>query len=210
MGASADAAARRQTASAALRHAIRVEILTVANERPISPARFVDELLKPRPIGFEQKKQALSHVAYHFRELQKAGCIEIVEVIPRRGASEHVYRGTLRAHFTDEEWADLDLEERHRISTIALQGLLARIEGSILADTFDAREDRWLAWTAAKLDDRGWAEMTTTIAANFAELERIRGESEARLEESGATPTPVTFGMLGFESPPSGDQPDSA
>ncbi len=210
MGASPDAATRRQTASAALRHAIRVEILTVANERPISPARFVDELLTPKPIGFEQKKQALSHVAYHFRELQKAGCIEIVEVIPRRGASEHVYRGTLRAHFNDEEWSDLDIDERRRISTVALQGLLARIEGSIMAGSFDDREDRWLAWTAAKLDDRGWAEMTTTIAANYAELERIREEAEARLGESGAAPIPATFGMLGFESPPSGDQVDSA
>jgi hypothetical protein len=44
--------------------------------------------------------------------------------------------------------------------------------------------------------------MLTTIAANFAELERIREESEARLEEVEGEPIPVVFGMLGFEAPP--------
>jgi hypothetical protein len=201
---------RPTTASAAIKHPTAIQILVVANERSISPARYVEEYLEPRPVGFEEVKKALSHVSYHFRALEKAGCLEIVENIPRRGAVEHVYTGTARAYFSNEEWAEMPVSVRRKISTTMLQGLIARTEAAILTGTFDARDDRWLAWTVAKLDDRGWAEMTTTIAANFAELERIRLESEARLGETGATPIPATFGMLGFESPSSGDQPDSA
>jgi hypothetical protein len=194
-------AIRKTTASAALRHPMAVQILTVANEVPVSPSRFVEDFMEPRPTDYEEIKRALSHVAYHFRALLTAGCLEIVEQIPRRGAVEHVYAGTARASFEGEEWAELSQAERCKISTTTLQGLVARIESAMLRHTFDTRDDRWLAWTAAKLDDRGWAEMVTTIAANFAELERIREESEARLSETEDSGIPTTFGMLGFESP---------
>jgi hypothetical protein len=192
---------RKSTASSALSHPIAIQILVVANDRPVSPSRFVEDFLEPRPEGSDQIKKALSQSSYHFRALEKAGCLEIVENIPRRGAVEHVYSGTSRAYFSDEEWAELPQLTRCKISTTMLQGLIARTESAMLAHTFDARGDRWLAWTAAKLDDRGWAEMTTTLAANFGELERIREESEARLAETEGEPIPATFGMLGFESP---------
>ena len=82
-------------------------------------------------------------------------------------------------------------------SARAMLALAAR-----LSHTLDARDDRWLAWTAAKLDEHGWADMTTTIAA-FAELEQIRKDSEARLEETGGEAIPTTFALMGYESPPS-------
>lgn len=192
---------RKTTASSALRHPIAVQVLTAANDQPVSPSRFVEEFMEPHPANQEEFKRALSLVSYHFRALLAAGCLEVVERIPRRGALEHVYSGTARASFEDEEWAELSQAERCKISTTTLQGLIARTESAMLADTFDTRDDRWLAWTAAKLDERGWAEMTTTIAANFAELERIRKEAEARLSETEGECIPVTFGMLGFESP---------
>lgn len=48
----------------------------------------------------------------------------------------------------------------------------------------------------------GWSEMITTISANFAALEQIRQDAEARLAETDGDPIPATFAMLGFESPP--------
>ncbi|MBS1842940.1 MAG: hypothetical protein JST53_00855 [Actinobacteria bacterium] len=192
---------RKATASSALRHPMAIQIVVAANDQPVSPSRFVEEVMQPRPADYSEEKRALSHVAYHFRALAKAGCLEVVESIPRRGAVEHVYAGTARATFDTEEWAELPQEERCKISTATLQALIARVENAMLTHTFDSRDDRWLAWTAAKLDERGWAEMTTTIAANFAELERIREESEARLTETEGESIPATFAMLGFESP---------
>jgi DNA-binding transcriptional ArsR family regulator len=37
-------------------------------------------------------EQTVGAVAYHFRQLNKLGFIEICDEIPRRGATEHVYR----------------------------------------------------------------------------------------------------------------------
>jgi hypothetical protein len=45
------------------------------------------------PVGAARELDAsLGALAYHFRQLHKLGFIEICDTIPRRGATEHVYR----------------------------------------------------------------------------------------------------------------------
>jgi len=197
---------RKATALGVLTHPLAVQILTVCNEEVISPSRFVEERFRPRPKTEKEFRNALSQVSYHFRCLGKAGLIELDVMVPRRGAFEKLWKGKARAQFSDEEWAEIEPDERGRISTVTWQGWVARVEVSMLTGRFDARENRSIAWTAARLDERGWAEMTATITASYAELEQIREDSEARLAEAdgidgGETPIPVTFGMMGFESP---------
>src|SRR4051812_44755325 len=89
-----------QTICAALKHPMRVRILEVLNEGPKSPSQFVAEGLVPKEL-FSSYAQVLSLVSYHFRELEKEGCLEVVRSIPRRGAVEHVYEGKARVYFTD-------------------------------------------------------------------------------------------------------------
>lgn len=124
---------KKTTASSALKHPVAIEILVIANEQRLSPSQFVEEFMEPRPVELEEVKRALSHVSYHFRALAAAGCLEIVERIPRRGSFEHIYVGTARAYFSDEEWARLPQLERYRISTTMLQGLVARAESDARA-----------------------------------------------------------------------------
>jgi DNA-binding transcriptional ArsR family regulator len=193
----------RSTALSVLKHPLAVQVLTVCNEERMSPSTFVEERYRPRPATEKEFKNSLSQVSYHFRCLEKAGLLELVDMIPRRGAFERVYSGTARAHFSDEEWAKVPEDERRRISTVTWQGLMARVESAMLGDSFDDRDDRWMAWTAGRLDERGWAEMVSVIAANYAKLEAIREDAEARLEETGEEPINATFGMMGFESPDS-------
>src|SRR6266487_1479331 len=88
-----------ETACAPLNHPLRVRILEVANTGDISPIQFVNEQLEPPGISFKNPQHALSHVSYHFRALEKAGCIEVIDTIQRRGATEHVYRGTVTVYF---------------------------------------------------------------------------------------------------------------
>jgi hypothetical protein len=192
---------RKGTALSALSHPLAVQILVACNEEEISPSRFVEQRIRPRPQTEKEFRNALSRCSYHFRALEEAGCVEMVDLVPRRGTFERIYKGKDRAHFSDEEWRKVPMEERHRISTTAWQGLMARVENAMQAETFDGRDDRWMAWTAGKLDEQGWAEMNATIAANYAELERIREDAEARLEETGEEPINTTFSMFGFESP---------
>jgi hypothetical protein len=147
-------------------------------------------------------KRALSHVSYHFNALKDAGCIKIADMIQRRGTYERVYVGTVRAEFDEDQWSELDDDEKCRITTIIWQGLVARTEAARLAHTIDKWDGRVMAWTAAELDGQGFGEAMDCMVQGYAELERIREDSEARLKETGEKGIPTTYAMLGFESPP--------
>lgn len=185
---------------AVLGHPIRVRILEILNEGPKSPSQFVEEGLVPKK-HYKSYEQALSFAAYHFRALEKADCLEIVDSIPRRGAMEHVYRGVARVYFTDEEFDAMPIEDRRRLSRISFQGLIARTGSAMQADTFDARTDRHLTWMPFGVDERGWKEMMASMSGCFGEIEQIRHDAQDRLAASGEKAVTVTFGMLGFESP---------
>ncbi|HET9197944.1 MAG TPA: winged helix-turn-helix domain-containing protein [Solirubrobacterales bacterium] len=185
----------------ALKHPLRVRILEILNEGPRSPSQFVEEGLIPKD-SFNSYQQALSLASYHFRELEKEGCLEIVESIPRRGAVEHVYRGLASIYVDDAEFEQLDRPSRVQLSRISLQGMIARADRAIAEDTFDARTDRHLTWVPMQLDERGWKEVIARLAATFAELTEIRRDASDRLAASGEEVIPATVAMLGFESPP--------
>jgi hypothetical protein len=52
-----------------------------------------------------------------------------------------------------------------------------------------------------KLDEQGWSEMTTALAAAFSEVEQIRTDAEARLVGNGKGGIATTCAMMGFPSP---------
>lgn len=181
-----------QRLAKALAHPLRVRILEVVNERPISPAAFTRELDGP----------PLSRVAYHFRVLEKHGCIECIEEVKRRGAMEHIYRGTRRALFGDSDWARLPMSIRSGVAGTVLDGLATRLTQAIEAGTFDARDDRHLSWLAMVLDEEGWAEFTDLLASTLTKAQELQVEATERMAKSGEVGFPVTFGAMAFESAP--------
>lgn len=192
---------RVETICAVLKHPLRVRILEVLNEGARSPSQFVEEGLIPKG-HFSSYQQALSLASYHFRELEKEGCLEVIDTIPRRGAVEHVYRGLARVFFNDSEFEETAPEDRRELSRISLQGLIARADRAIWEETFDARPNRHLTWMPMQLDERGWEEVIAALASTFGELSQIRHDARDRLAASGEKVVPATVAMLGFESPP--------
>lgn len=192
---------RKETISAALKHPLRVRILEALNEGPRSPSQFVEEGLIPKE-HYETYQQALSLASYHFRELQKEGCLEVIESIPRRGAVEHVYEGKARVYFDDAEFEAMPRPTRRKLSRVSIQGMVARADRAIAEDTFDARPNRHLTWMPMQLDERGWDEVIAKLAETFAVLGQIRTDARDRIAASGAEVVPATVAMLGFESPP--------
>lgn len=183
-----------------LAHPLRVRILALANERDLSPVEFCREGLAPQDMD-------VSHVAYHFRELADYGCLTVIEENRRRGSIEHVYRGIGRAYFSDVDWSQVPPEDKARITKTVIQGLLARVESAMMAETFDARDDRHLTWIAMRLDEQGWREMVTTLGAAFSEVEQIRNDAEKRLADSDEQAIAATCAILGFPSPAVPDRP---
>jgi hypothetical protein len=197
----------RHTACGPLGHPLRVRVLEIANTREISPVAFVDEGLEPVGVTFPDRPAALSHVAYHFRALEKAGCIEVVRTVQRRGATEHIYRGTAAVEFTSEEFDRMSEEQRQLLSRTSLQALIARADGAMHAGTFDSRTNRHLIWMAIELDEQGWEEFATAQDEGFERVKKIHAESKDRLSKSGERVIPATYGALGFESPPAPPMP---
>jgi DNA-binding transcriptional ArsR family regulator len=183
-----------------LKHPERVRILEVINEAPMSPIRFLEGGYADR--DFEDKQEGLSYLSYHFRELEKAGLVEVIETIPRRGAMEHIYRGCSRVFYTSEEFAAMPLVKRAMLSRTSFQGLVARTDRAIALGTFDNRTDRQLTWRAMHLDQQGWKEMTDHLDEAFAKAEEIREAAAERIREDAGEVIPATVAFLGYESPP--------
>lgn len=187
------------TVAEAVRHPIRVRILEVLNERDMSPTQFVKQGYADFFFG---RRPDVSHVAYHFRELAEFGCLKAVEWQRSGGSVATVYRGVARAEFVGEEaWARLSPDEQRVLSRAVAQGLIARIDGALSAQTFNSRNDRHLSWFAMELDERGWAETCEVVEEAFASIARIRRQASARLEHSADPGMTVTASVLLFESP---------
>jgi hypothetical protein len=186
-----------------LAHPVRTRILDVLNEEAMSPVRFLDDGYSP--ITFNKRTNGLSYIAYHFRQLERAGCIELIERNPVRGATEHVYRGVHRVYFSDEKFERLPFEKRQQLSKSSFQGLIARTDGAIQSGTFDKRPDRHMTWRAANVDQQGWDEIKGILGNAFLAAEKAREEAELRLaniDDKDSDSIPYTFAVLGFESPP--------
>jgi hypothetical protein len=193
----------QKTRAEILSHPLRVRMLEIANEVDVSAVSFVRGGYAKNLLEHLDEGTAVSQVAYHFRKMLKAGCVEVVEHHVRRGAVENVYRGVARARFTAKEWKSLDKADREKISGVVFQALMARAESAMLERTFDARNDRWLAWVQMALDEQGWDEICELCTKMMDDVERVRETAEERLGRVAepVPTTPFTWGMLSFESP---------
>src|ERR1700751_4199370 len=122
----------KATVAEAVRHPIRGRILEVLNERDMSPTDFVNQGYADFFFG---ERPSVSHVAYHFRELAQFGCLEAVAWRKARGAVGTVSRGVAREILIGEQWTGLSTAEQRAISRAVAQGLIARIDGAMAAET---------------------------------------------------------------------------
>lgn len=175
----------------ALAHPLRVEILTILNERMASPNELSKEL-----------EEGLSQVSYHVKVLKDFECIEMVKTEPRRGAVEHYYRATARAFLTDPDWKNLPESVKPGVSSSVVQMVMEEIAGALRAGTFDARDDRHLSWTPGVVDEQGWSESVDLFAETLDHAIEIQTASAKRLAKSGEEGIPATAVLMNFEGTP--------
>lgn len=173
----------------ALGHPTRTRTLSILNEKVASPKELAEE------IG-----DGLSQVSYHVKVLLDCGYIELVKTKPRRGATEHYYRGIRRALLPDDAWTKLPAQVKEGISIGVLNETFEDVTESLKAGVFDRRKDRHLSWTPLIVDGEGWRDFTALLAATLERAFDIQAESAARLSGAGETGVSVTLAMMGFES----------
>jgi DNA-binding transcriptional ArsR family regulator len=172
----------------ALAHPLRVEILTILNERMASPNELSKEL-----------EEGLSQVSYHVKVLKDFECIEMVKTEPRRGAVEHYYRATERAFLTDRDWQNLPSSVKPGVSASVVELFMAEVATALQHGTFDAREDRHLSWTPGVVDEQGWNESVDLINETLERVIEIHADSVKRLSKSGEEGIPAIAVLMNFE-----------
>lgn len=175
----------------AMAHPMRMQIVAEINKpgRLLSPVKFAEMIERP-----------LSNVDYHFKELVKFECIELVQEVPRRGAREHLYRASRRVLFNSDEWALLPGIVKAGTAGRALTDYLLTAREAIEAGTFEARDDSHLSYTTIRVDERGWCEGSAILADALDKLLKLEDRCKPRIE-GGAEGLDATFGLGLFESP---------
>ncbi|HEU4706319.1 MAG TPA: helix-turn-helix domain-containing protein [Solirubrobacterales bacterium] len=177
----------------AMAHPMRVKILAELNKRVMSPSQFAKK--------FHEK---LSNVSYHFRALQKLGCIEEVETRQVRGAVEHFYRATKRVLFDGKPWDELPQSLRAGVSGQTVSDFLEAVAIAMDAETFDAQDERMAVWFQRRLDVQGWEDAVEVQRDLVRRMCNIYKDSKLRLAEAGEPDGGMlgTYGLFLFESPP--------
>jgi DNA-binding transcriptional ArsR family regulator len=178
-----------------LAHPTRVHVLTILNERTASPSEIAQQ------IGRDVK-----HVGYHIKELEKLGCIELVEVKPVWGGrtQEHFYRALQRPWFDREAWAQVDPEDQPGVTSAIMERMNEDISNAIIGGTINDRENH-ISRTPMIVDPESYEEIVELMNSTLERALKIQELATARLNSSKeAILTKVH--LIQFVSPNPGDQ----
>lgn len=157
----------------ALAHPLRVQILSVLEERVASPSSLAEELGAP-----------LGNVSYHVRTLADLGLLKLVRRRTRRGAVEHYYQARGRATVTDRAWSQVPEVVRKSMVGVALEQAVDQAVSAAGNGGFDG-DDSSVTRHALTLDEAGVREACKALARLHDELAAIQERSFERLDGDG-------------------------
>lgn len=185
-------------AVASLSLPVRALILAEALERPLSASEFAGEW------GLDTES-----TARHFRQMTKAGLLEMAYKAPSRVAEDGSSRGRDVQRFVAKgslllrakDWSRLCTAEREGHSMVVYLTLMSRITLALNARTMDRDLDRHFSWKGLMIDRQTWDELMARLdeLLDWAiEAEKAAGE---RMRRSGEKPIYATVALGGFRSP---------
>jgi DNA-binding transcriptional ArsR family regulator len=177
-----------QTLIKALAHPYRVHALHILNQRVASPTEIAQE------VGAE-----VGLMAYHVRVLEKHGFIELVDTAQVRGATEHFYKATKRAIFSDDEWARIPASLRGSIVGMELVATGELLTDSIRSGSFERRPNRHHSLYELVVDQEGWDQSMELLGETMARINEIQATSAERRLDSDAPGIPMAISIIGFE-----------
>lgn len=139
-------------------------------------------------------------VRHRFNRARKLGLATIVERVPKRGAEEHLYRATKPAVDDGGAWADAPDALAETETWATFEKLSTLVKESIVAGTFDVRDDRHLSWSIVSLDQEGLTRVTAGIEALDGFIREEQERARKRIE-AGAESLSMVVGLSVVESP---------
>jgi DNA-binding transcriptional ArsR family regulator len=171
-------------------HPLRIEILSLLDNRVASPKQIATELETPLP-----------NTAYHVRQLAALGLVELVRRTVRGGAVEHHYTTKVRPTIPDELWSTLPDIVRRAAMGGAVQQALSEMIRAVDQGGFSPDEAH-LTRTPARLDAKGWRAVSREMHRALKRVDAIVAETEARLENDPEEETVEAMAVMAlFERP---------
>lgn len=176
------------------RDPLRVQILSLATVRPISPSEFAREA-----------DIALNVSSYQFKVLREHGFLEIVEEVKVRGSTKHMHKATKTGFISDADWGQVRDALRPGVAGAILQDFNGRVAQAIETGTMFERDDACLFWAPRCLDETAYQEQVKMIAwcieeSKRLEVETVERRAKGKGDDDGLC---VTFAVAGFLSPTS-------
>jgi len=166
----------------ALTHPVRTYILLAVEELSrLSPKRFMQQR---HDAG--ESTLSLGVAAYHFRILEKYGAIAVVDEVPRRGATEHVYALNPASPVPDM------LRMSHFLQSAKETG---RAKAPMALGVREA-----LTVIPLEVDQQGHEDLEEALLSMQSRIKEIGTECQRRLRSSppgDAIPLRVGFGAVG-------------
>jgi DNA-binding transcriptional ArsR family regulator len=182
----------------ALAHPLRAHILGTLSEKAASPSDLA------REVGVD-----VNYVAYHVKELEKAGYLELVKTEQRRGAIEHYYRAKAMIFLDDSDWGRLPNSLQREFSVSFFQAIIDEAKQALEDGTFDARSNRHLSWLGLKVDEKGWNDLNAALDECLKQIFAIQGDCQRRLAgRQDAEGIPVSVSLISFEASPGSESPE--
>ncbi|HXR60985.1 MAG TPA: winged helix-turn-helix domain-containing protein [Solirubrobacterales bacterium] len=174
----------------ALAHPLRIKILEALNDHVASPNALSERL-----------DAGLTGVAYHTRELDRLGALELVDTARRRGAVEHFYKARPRAFVGDPAWRQVPPSLLGGVSAATLQTFLDMAIAALEAGTLDGRSDTIFRWMPLSLDEEGWKEVVSIMEEATKLMLAAHVRSQDRISEGGGQAAVSTVvGQAAFET----------
>jgi DNA-binding transcriptional ArsR family regulator len=171
-------------------HPLRIRILEALTDHVASPNSLAERL-----------ETDLSGVAYHTRELDRLGALELVDTGQVRGAIEHFYKATPRAFVGDPGWRKVPPSLLSGVSAATLQTFLDKAIAALAAGTLDGRDDTVFRWMPITLDEEGWKEIVAIMEEATKLMLAAHVRSQDRLNDTqGKGAVSAVVGQAAFET----------
>lgn len=159
----------------ALSHPTRQLILDVLSAGPSSPVR----------IARRMENVSLNLVSHHIKVLRDLGCIELIDTVQKRGATEHIYRAAQWALLNADQWEQIEPEQRYPITANILRLVSEDTSRSLAEGKFEELPDNHLSRSPIELDQEGWSEVVGILAQALDDVLEAHARSAERAHASG-------------------------
>jgi len=162
---------------------VLVEALVFVNEHPGDGAV---QMAPSLGLDLEAAKGALADLRDR----------KMVERIAGSSAEDPRYRALTRVLWTDEELAELSVEDRTRLNTWIVKMVGADVDRAMAAGTLARHIDTHISRTISKVDEEGWRELAQIQNEALGAIFAAQEAAAERLAERGEEGISVLSAML--------------